>query len=111
MRGLGRAWVVGSLVATAVLAPGSAASAEAPVGSFGVLARVPEPGQPEGLAVARDGTVYASTDVAPFGVRPEGIQPSKVFAFSSTGQLKRSYGITGEDYAPWYGLFGLAVDG
>ena len=72
---------------------------------------MPEPGQPEGLAVAPDGTVYAGTDVAPFGLRPEGIQPSRVFAFTPGGQLKRSYTITGESYLPWYGLFGLAVDG
>src|ERR1700716_1205321 len=99
-------WLGGVLVGAAFFWAAASASAQPAAGTFSVFARVPEPGQPEGLAVARDGTVYAGTDVAPFGVRPEGIQPSKVFAFSPSGQLKRAYTIAGEDYAPWYGLFG-----
>ena len=112
MRSGRREWLCGLAVAVAFLAAPSGVPAQPlPVGGFRVFARVPEPGQPEGLAVAPDGTVYAGTDVAPFGVRPEGIQPSKIFAFSPSGVLKRSYTIAGESYAPWYGLFGLAVDG
>lgn len=106
-----------ALAAVALLGTVALLSAPAPTvaaaqpETFTEFAPVPEPGQPEGLAVAPDGTVYAGTDVAPFGVRPEGIQLSRVFAFSAAGKLLRSYVIAGERYAPWYGLFGLAVDG
>jgi sugar lactone lactonase YvrE len=110
MRWGGRAAVC-VLLLGALLVAASVAQAQTATRAFSVFARVPEPGQPEGLAVAQDGTVYAGTDVAPFGVRPEGIQPAKVFAFTPNGQLKRAYTILGETYAPWYGLFGLAVDG
>jgi sugar lactone lactonase YvrE len=98
-------------VAVALLGAGAPVAGAAGIGTFSVFAPVPEPGQPEGLAVSPDGTVYAGTDVAPFGVRPEGIQPAKIFAFSPAGRLVRSYTIAGENFVPWYGLFGLAVDG
>lgn len=110
MRRVGN-WCCVAGLAFVLLGSGAGLGGAAWAAGFGVFAPVPEPGQPEGLAVAPDGTVYAGTDVAPFGVRPEGIQPSKVFAFSPTGRLLRSYTIAGETYVPWYGLFGLAVDG
>jgi sugar lactone lactonase YvrE len=97
-----------ALVLTAVLHPGRAPA----LGSLavGVFARVPSPGQPEGLAVGPDGTVYVGTDVAPLYARPDGAPNSTVFKYSPTGTLERAYTIP--DAAPGtnYGLFGLALD-
>jgi sugar lactone lactonase YvrE len=77
-----------------------------------VFAPVPSPGQPEGIAVAPDGTVYAGTETAPFGARPEGTPPSKLFAFAPDGALRHEWTIAGEtrDGTTSYGLFGLALD-
>ena len=77
-----------------------------------VFAPVPSPGQPEGVAVETDGTVYAGTDTAPFGARPDGTPPSKLFAFNPDGTPKSEWTIQGEtpDGTTSYGLFGLALD-
>src|SRR2546423_14482767 len=77
-----------------------------------VFAPVPSPGQPEGIAVETDGTVYAGTDAAPFGARPDGTPPSKVFAFGPDGGLRNQWTIQGEtpDGSTPYGLLGMALD-
>ncbi len=77
---------------------------------IGLFARVPSPGQPEGIVVAPGGTVYVGSDAGPFIVRPDGSPPSKLFAYSPQGRLRRSYLIKGQDHSSFYGLFGLALD-
>src|SRR3954447_6880432 len=77
-----------------------------------VFAPVPSPGQPEGIAVETDGMVYAGTDTAPFGSRPDGTPPSQVFAFGADGGLRNQWTIQNEirDGSTAYGLFGMALD-
>src|SRR5260370_36886024 len=101
----GRGAAVCVLLAVTMVLAGPVAQAQTATRAFSVFARVPEPGQPEGLAVAPDGTVYAGTDVAPFGVRPDRIQPAKIFAFTSSGQLKGDYTIVRYTYSPGDGPF------
>ena len=67
------------------------------------FALVPPPGQPEGIAVSDDGTVYVGTNVVATSSRPE---PSKIFAFDSTGVLVEEYTVPGVE-----GLLGMAFDG
>jgi len=89
-----------------------AGAAPAPLG-VSVFARVPSPGQPEGIAVAPGGTVYVGTDAHPLPSRPDGTPPSKIFAFTPRGALLRSYVVRGQDRSPNspYGVFGMALDG
>jgi sugar lactone lactonase YvrE len=76
-----------------------------------LFARVPDPGQPEGIAVDSKGTVFVGTspkEGGPTGAR----RPSKVFAYNGKGKLKREYVIGGQDLdEPFYGLLGMAFDG
>jgi sugar lactone lactonase YvrE len=58
------------------------------------LARVPPPGQPALALVAPDRTIYEGTFTNSSGAANG---PSKVFAYSPTGQLLRTYTITGQD--------------
>jgi sugar lactone lactonase YvrE len=85
-----------------------AAEALAPV-PVRTLARVPSPGQPEAIAVARDGTVYVGTNQA--GLGPAAGRPSRVFAFSGTGRLERSYELRGQALRGPHGIQGAAFDG
>jgi sugar lactone lactonase YvrE len=106
-----RAWAAtGAACAFAAGASPAVAQTPAPL-SVRLFARVPSPGQPEGIVVAHDGTVYAGTDTRPLPDRPDGTPPSKIFAFSPTGALLRDYTIQGENLGGFYGLFGLALDG
>jgi sugar lactone lactonase YvrE len=99
--------VLGALAA--VLAFGVlAAEARAP-GPVRTFARVPSPGQPEAIAVARDGTVYVGTNQG--GQGPAAGSPSRVFAFSGTGRLRRSYGLRGQALGAAHGIQGGAFDG
>jgi sugar lactone lactonase YvrE len=102
-----RAGLAAALAAGALLAGAGPAAAT----TFRVFAPVPSPGQPEGIAVNGD-TVYAGTETAPFGVRPEGTPPSKLFAWGPGGTLRGQWTIQGEqrDGTTSYGLFGLALD-
>lgn len=72
------------------LASGAAGAVAAQVS---VLARVPAPGFPSNSVVS-DGTIYTGTFKS--FTNPTDAGPSKVFAFSSTGQLLRSYTIGGQ---------------
>ena len=67
------------------------------------FALVPAPGQPEGIAIAPDGTVYTGSNVIATQSRPE---PSKVFAFDPSGALVAEYTVPGVE-----GLVGMAMDG
>jgi hypothetical protein len=58
-----------------------------------VLARVPAPGYPS-ASVLSGATIYTGTFKSFTAPKPSG--PSKVFAFSGTGALQRSYAITGQ---------------
>lgn len=76
-----------------------------------LFARVPAPGAPEGIAIHSDGRVFVGTspkEGGPLGRR----RPSKVFAYSRRGELRRQYVIEGQDLDdPFYGLVGMAFDG
>src|SRR3954471_11370859 len=71
------------------------------------FATVPSPGSPEPVVVAPDGTVYTATLNAESG---DTKAPSKVFAFTPDGKLKRTYDIAGQDLSAEHGLTGLAMD-
>lgn len=83
------------------------AQGERPRFDVRVFAQVPEPGYPEPVAVASDGTVYVGTNQPFLGSYPG---PSKVFAFSSSGSLLREYPIEGQDLIEEHGVQGLALD-
>jgi sugar lactone lactonase YvrE len=71
---------------------------------------VPDPGQPEGIAVDPGGRVYVGTNNAGDGNRSPR-QPSKIFAYSSSGMLERDYVVQGQDTSNnLYGVYGLATD-
>jgi sugar lactone lactonase YvrE len=94
------------LVACAVPPP---AAAQQPH-SVSVFSRVPDPGQPEGIAVGPDGAVYVGTNNAGDGTRMPR-QPSKIFAYDPNGTLKREYVVSGQDTSNnLYGVYGLAAD-
>src|SRR5213592_2304691 len=71
------------------------------------FAPVPSPGSPEPVVVAPDGTVYTATLNAESG---DTAAPSKVFAFTPDGKLKRTYDIKGQDLSQEHGLTGMAMD-
>ena len=73
-----------------------------------VFTRVGPPGQPEAIAVARDGTVYVGTNQQQRG---DSRAPSKIFAYSPQGELVREYTVEGQDLAEDHGIQGLAIDG
>lgn len=59
-----------------------------------VLAHVPAPGFPASTVVAPDGTIYTGTFKS--FTAPSDSGPSKVFAYSSSGRLLRSYTVQGQ---------------
>ncbi|WP_147263855.1 SMP-30/gluconolactonase/LRE family protein [Prauserella sp. PE36] len=73
-----------------------------------VFAEVPDPGHPEGITVADDGTVYVGTQQHITEI-PKG--PSKIFAYDPGGHLTREYVIEGQDPNRGAGIVGLAQDG
>jgi streptogramin lyase len=79
----------------------------APAGAIGVLARVGDPGAPEGIAVAPDGTVFVATNNAS---GRGGGGPSKVFHLGPDGSLLGATTITGQPTGRAQGLTGLAVE-
>src|SRR5690349_15987215 len=72
-------------------------------GDTRLFAAVPAPGAPEPVVIAPDGTVYTATLNAQSG---DTSAPSKVFAFTPDGKLKRTYDITGQDLSQQHGLSG-----
>lgn len=78
-----------------------------PFGDVEVLARVPPPGFPEGIAV-RGNTVYVAGPAA-FGTAGQG--PSMVWAFSTvTGRLIGAWPAQGEDLSQEHANSGIALD-
>jgi len=84
-----------------------AAAAQSPLTTIGLFARVPDPGAPEGIAVARDGTVYVATDNAE---GHGGAGPSKVLRYSPAGVLQGAVEIAGQPANRTVGLAGLAIE-
>jgi sugar lactone lactonase YvrE len=72
-----------------------------------VFAEVPEPGYPEGMAVAPDGTVYVGTHQQVLDLPGP---RSRVFAYDRDGNLLRTYEIEGQDPSRGAGLLGMALD-
>jgi sugar lactone lactonase YvrE len=94
-----------ALVSACALAVPSTATARLEVSVF---AHVPAPGYPANALVAADGTVYAGTFHSFTASSDNG--PSKVFAFSPSGQLERSYTITGQTPQKPHGVQVAATD-
>ncbi len=78
------------LLAVGLWFPGAAAARLA----VRVFARVPAPGYPASTVRGADGTIYTGTFKSFTAPSPAG--PSKVFAFSPSGALLRTYTVTGQ---------------
>jgi hypothetical protein len=76
-------------------------------GDTQLFAPVPSPGAPEPVVIAPDGTVYTATLNAQSG---DTSAPSKVFAFTPGGKLKRTYAILGQPLSQQHGVTGMAMD-
>jgi sugar lactone lactonase YvrE len=82
------------------------AGAARSLGDTRVFARVPAPGQPEGLAV-RDGVVYVGTHTSMRG--NGGSEPSRIFRYDlHTGRPVDEVRIEGQNLAGDHGLTGMA---
>src|SRR3954452_12004477 len=101
------AMTLATLVAAVCACATTAQAADRPKGDTKLFAAVPAPGAPEPVVIAPDGTVYTATLNAQSG---DTSAPSKVFAFTPDGKLKRTYAITGQDLSQQHGLSGLAMD-
>lgn len=73
-----------------------------------LIARVPNPGQPEAIAVAKNGTVYVGSNQQGRG---DADAPSRIFAYSKHGALVHEYVVTGQDLDRPHGIQGIAIDG
>src|SRR3954466_16038813 len=82
-------------------------AAERSKGDTKLFAPVPSPGAPEPVVIAPDGTVYTATLNAQSG---DTSAPSKVFAFTPGGKLKRTYAILGQPLSQQHGVTGMAMD-
>jgi sugar lactone lactonase YvrE len=102
-----RSIAVVMLLALAALPPGPAAAQTRQPLDIKTFARVGAPGQPEAIAVARDGTVYVGTNQQQRG---DTAAPSKIFAYSPAGQLVREYVVEGQDLSVPHGIQGIALD-
>jgi sugar lactone lactonase YvrE len=95
------------VAAVCVCASTAQAADQRQKGDTKLFAPVPMPGAPEPVVIAPDGTVYTATLNAESG---DTKAPSKVFAFTADGKLKRTYDITGQDLSAEHGLTGMAMD-
>src|SRR3954452_16668927 len=96
-----------TLVAAVTVCVAPAQAADRAKGNTKLFAPVPAPGAPEPVVIAPDGTVYTATLNAESG---DTKAPSKVFAFTPDGKLKRAYDIKGQDLSAEHGLSGMAMD-
>src|SRR3954447_4487559 len=101
------AMTLATLVAAVCACATPAQAADRAKGDTKLFAPVPAPGAPEPVVIAPDGTVYTATLNAESG---DTKAPSKVFAFTPDGKLKRAYDIKGQDLDAQHGLTGLAMD-
>ncbi len=91
-----------------LLATGSHATSQRPIGDTRVFARVPEPGMPEGIAV-RDGLAYVGSHVSVRG--NSGAGPSKIFLYDlRTGKRRGAITIRGQKKDETHGILGMAFD-
>jgi sugar lactone lactonase YvrE len=72
-----------------------------------VFAKVGPPGQPEPVAIGPDERVYVGTNQLGHG---DAEAPSKIFAFSLTGELVREYVVEGQPLDENHGIQGLVFD-
>ena len=100
-------WTLATLVTAVCACAPIASAADRAKGDTKLFAPVPMPGAPEPVVIAPDGTVYTATLNAESG---DTKAPSKVFAFTADGKLKRTYDIAGQDLAAEHGLTGMAMD-
>jgi sugar lactone lactonase YvrE len=95
------------LSAFGLLAP-SALASRAPL-DIRIFARVPNPGQPEPVAVGPDGRVYVGTNQQDHGASSS---PSEIFVFSKRGHLhRRTIALRRQRLDQPHGIQGLAFDG
>src|SRR5436305_2356207 len=104
MRG---ALILAVLVAVTVAAATAPAANPPTKGDVHLFAHVPDPGSPEPVLIAPDGSVYTATLNAESG---DTSAPSKVFHFSADGKLIRQWTIQGQDLSQEHGLTGMAMD-
>lgn len=91
-----------------VLATGSHATSQRPIGDTRVFVHVPEPGMPEGIAV-RGGLVYVGTHVSIRG--NAGAGPSKIFVHDlQSGKRRGAVTIKGQNRDETHGILGMAFD-
>jgi sugar lactone lactonase YvrE len=98
----------GTLILVAIaLTPPATGSAREPL-DVRVFARVPNPGQPEPIAIGpHRRRVYVGTNQQGKG---EADAPSKVFVFSRRGRLLRDIELRRQDLSEDHGIQGLAFD-
>jgi sugar lactone lactonase YvrE len=101
-----RVRVLAGLCLLIVTVPAAFAAARTK-GDVKLFATVPAPGAPAAVVIAPNGTVYTATLNAETG---DTKAPSKVFAFTPDGKLKRTYDIQGQDLSQPHGITGLAMD-
>src|SRR4051812_33233616 len=102
-----RAMTLATLVAAVCACATPTSAADRAKGDTKLFSLVPAPGSPEPVVIAPDGTVYTATLNAESG---DTAAPSKVFAFTPEGKLKRTYDITGQNLSEEHGLTGMAMD-
>jgi len=72
-----------------------------------VFTKIGPPGQPEPVAIGPDRRVYVGTNQLGRG---DADAPSKIFAFSTAGELVREYELQGQRLDESHGIQGLAFD-
>src|SRR4051794_700719 len=102
-----RAMTLATFVAAVCVCAPPTYAADRAKGDVKLFAPVPTPGAPEPVVIAPDGTVYTATLNADSG---DTSAPSKVFAFTPDGKLKRSYEIRGQNLSAQHGITGMAMD-
>ena len=103
--------IAATLVVACALVAGIAGSASAsrqPL-DIRVFARVPEPGQPEPVAIGpHHRRVFVGTNQQGKG---DADPPSRIFVYTTQGRLARSFALRGQDLSSDHGIQGLAFDG
>ena len=99
-----------ALAATFAVSPSTGSAREQPHrGRFDVrvFARIMSPGSPEPIATGPDGRVYVGTNQQNTA---NTTVPSKVFVFTPSGKLVRSFTLKGQHLGSAHGIQGLAFD-
>ncbi|HWH32180.1 MAG TPA: SMP-30/gluconolactonase/LRE family protein [Egibacteraceae bacterium] len=96
-----------ALALVSLVPPGALAQEERELYDVRLFAQIGMPGQPEGIAVGRDGTVYVGTHNYGKG---DAEAPSKIFAYSPAGELRREYVIQGQNLDEDHGVLQFALD-